>query len=238
MKIAIIGIGNFGRNLAIELAHAGHEVSAIDNDEEHINAVKDVVTFTAKAEATDPVALQQLGVDMMDAVIVAIGEDFEASVLITTRLQRMGVKNIYARVINDVHDHLLDLMEVTGKIRAEAMAAAQLARELSNAAVLRHFSIDRSHGIAEFALPDSLVGKTLGASSLREKYGVNVITVRRRRHGDEEEDEGVDRPRDPTACPEDPVIGVPGPDWIFHEGDSLILFGTEKALQRFAKSVK
>jgi len=237
MKIAIIGIGNFGRSLALELAHAEHEVSAIDFDEEHINEVKDVVTFAAKADATDPVALQQLGVETMDAVIVAIGEGFEASVLITTRLQRMGAKNIYARVINDVHDHLLDLMEVAGKIRAEEMAAAQLARELSNAAVRRHFAIDRSHGIAEIALPRSLVGKTLGESALREKYQVNVITVRRRLSRGQKV-EATGRPRDPMAYPEDPVGGVPGPDWVFAEGDSLILFGTEKALQQFARKTK
>jgi trk system potassium uptake protein TrkA len=123
MKFAIIGLGYFGSALARELAESGHEVLAIDTDEIHIRDIRDSVAIAAVADGTDAEALAQLWVAGMDTSVIAIGEGFEASLMITAHCQKLGVRRVYTRVINKVHGHLLELMKVTGKIRAESLAA-------------------------------------------------------------------------------------------------------------------
>lgn len=225
MKCTIIGLGQFGVSLTLELARAGHEVSVIDVNEAHLNAVKEHVTLTIKADATRPEVLEQLGVADMDLVVVAIGEGFEPSLLITSHLKRLGVKRLHVRVVNPVHEQLLDLLGVEGKVKAESMAAEFLARTLTHDAILRHFALDQSHAIAELPTPIDWIGRTLIDSGLRKKYGLNLITVRR----------SAENAIAGTAAP---VLGVLDPDFTFQRGDNLIVFGTELALDNFANKLK
>ena len=225
MKCAIIGIGQLGRSLSLELAAAGHEVSCIDLVMQNLAQVRDHVTMAVQADATDSDVLSQLGLEEMDVVVVAIGESFEASILITALLRKLGVKRLHVRVINEVHEHLLDLMNVDGKIRAEHMAAQALARSLANEAVFGHFGLDASHAVAEVPVPEALIGKRLAESRLREDFRLNLITLRRR---------PPDGWKDLNATAWS-VVGVPTPDLVFEDGDHLIVFATEKDLERFTK---
>lgn len=222
MKFAVLGLGYFGTALCRELAGAGHEVMAVDNNRAHIDEVKDEVSLAARADATDYDALEQLGVGQMDAAIVAIGEGFEASLMITAHCQKLGVPRVYTRVISPVQEHLLDLMKVTGKVRAESLAAAYFSRQLTNRAVHRYFGLDRNHAIVELALPPGLVGKTLEESRLRADYGLNLVTVRcgAQEVRDDEQDGAT-------------VRGVPDASFVFHEGDRLILFGRNADIEKF-----
>ena len=224
MKCAIIGLGQFGTGLALELARAGHEVSAIDTNPHNIAAVRDHVTVAARGDATSPAVLEELGIPEMDMVVVAIGEAFEASLIVTAALQKLGAKRLHVRVINDVHEHLLGLMGVESKIRAERMAAESLVRTLTHDRILRHFALDGEHGIAEVPTPAAWVGSTLVESGLRQKHRLNLITVRRSGGGGE-------------AGNDDPVLGVPPPDFTFRAGDHLVVFGKEADLEKFANRV-
>lgn len=227
MKFVIIGLGYFGSALARELSESGHEVLAIDTDEGHIREIRDSVAVAAQADATDPEALAQLGVAGMDTAVIAIGEGFEASLMITAHCQKLGVRRVYTRVINEVHDHLLGLMQVTGKIRAESLAAAYFTRQLTNEAVRRYFGIDASHGIVELEMPARYDGLTLPEANLRKKYGVNVVTIRR-----PVEDDGT---LTDTAHGYQ-VAGTLDPDFKLKKGDRLIVFGTLKDIDRLCQS--
>ena len=100
MNFVILGLGAFGTSIARELAASGHQVMCVDNDESHIDAVKDVVTLAVQGDATDRSVLLELGVAKADVAIVAVGENFEASLMMTAHLQSIGVKKIFTRVGN------------------------------------------------------------------------------------------------------------------------------------------
>ncbi len=226
MKFAIIGLGYFGSALVREIAEAGHEVIAIDTDPAHLREVQDITALAAEADGTDLEALKQLGVGEVDTAIVAIGEGFEASLMITAHCQSLGVKNVHTRVINEVHSHLLGLMKVTGTIRAERMAAAYFARQLTNEAVRRYFGLDADHGIVELEIPSALVGKTLLETELRAKYGLNVVTIRR----PHPQDYSFDQADEQVS-----ILGTPDPETRIEAGDRLIIFGKLKDIDRFCK---
>ncbi|WP_269525773.1 potassium channel family protein [Coraliomargarita parva] len=230
MKFCIIGLGQFGSTLAVELQREGHEVIAIDNSPEPVEAIKDKVDYALEADATDLRVLQKLGLKDLDTVVVAIGEGFEASLMIVAHLQKAKVKSILCRVINDVHERLLDLMQVQEKIRPEAVAARQLAKRMGIARAVRHFSLGDHHALVEFPLPESFIGKNLAELELRGRYELNLITYKRPRT----EDVGEAKEGDDNLVTQ----GVPTPDTVFHKDDRLILFGEEQAIEHFSKEVK
>lgn len=227
MKFIIIGMGQFGRALALALSRRGYEITVIDNNEETIAQVKDYVTYSLVADASNPRTLKMLDLSGENLrVVVAIGESFERSILITAYLKKMGVKHIYARAVNAIHENLLSLLEVDGMIHAEDMAAEQLAFRFDNMSFLRHTSIDQSHAVAEIRLPEEWIGKKLIDVQLRENYKLNLLTVRRG-------EENTKPEKDIFALPDSPVIDFPSPEFIFEKGDLLILFGQETALASF-----
>lgn len=221
MKFAIIGLGQFGRELAAELAHEHHEVVAIDIEERIIEDVKDQVDYAVVADATDPKVLKQLGMDEMDVVVVAIGEDMSASLMVTAQLQEIGTKRLLCRSLNATHERILKLMRVDEIVQAEALAARQLAKRLGIRGASRHFALGRQYAIVELEAPPKLIGKSIAELDLRGRYGVNLVTIKR----------GAPEPADDQFEGGHP-IGVPTPQTRFEVGDSLIVFGKEAGIQK------
>ncbi|MBK1881989.1 TrkA family potassium uptake protein [Luteolibacter pohnpeiensis] len=222
MKYGVIGLGNFGRNLVIELSELGHEVVAVDISEAAVEKVKNHATLAVVADASNLTVIDELGLTSLDMVVVAIGKHFESSVLVTTCLVRSGQHKLFVRIVNDLHSHLLEMAGVEGTIQVESLAAAQFARRLDNQSLIRHFSVDDTHAIAELKVPASFIGKALRDVNLRQKHHLNLITVRRP-HGKGEDVE-------PTAIDE-----IPTPDFIFKENDLLIIYGHERAVRIFSE---
>jgi trk system potassium uptake protein TrkA len=222
-KFCVIGLGHFGMNLAMRLSEAGAEVLAIDNHEDKIEMIRDKVAYAARLDSTDERALQSFGLQEMDAVIVAIGEAFESSLMTTGILQEMGVKKIMNRVISPVHERLLKLMNVDELLVPEAEAAQKLANRLMVPGIIESFEIGGNYGVFEIAAPKPFVGKTLIELELRKNYSLNVITIKKisavkglMTKGKKEKVE---------------IVGVPSPDTVVKEGDILVLFGTEKNIK-------
>lgn len=218
MKFCVIGLGQFGRNLALELAAEKHEVLAIDHNAALVDMIKDKVEMAVRADATRFEDLQALGIGGMDIALVAIGEDFAASLTIVAHLQKLKVKHIIARTINDVHEHILELMGVDERILPELMAARQFAKRLGINRATRHFALGESFSIVELAAPKSIVGKTLVEAKLRDKYRLNLITTRSK-----------DKEGDMV------ITGVPDPqNYRFADTDHLIVFGLEDDIKKFS----
>lgn len=217
-KFCIIGLGYFGANLALDLTNEGAEVIAIDIDVDKVAPLKDKVTMAVQADASDVKALKSLGVDDVDAVIVAIGEGFESSITTTAALQEIGVKKIINRVISPVQERLLKLMGIEELIVPEAYAAGKMAERLMIPGLLESFEITKDYGIFEVIVPSYLIGKTLNDVELRQKYDLNLVTVKRR---------AVTKGMF-TAKEENIVTGVPEPTFVFEKDDILVLFGKEK----------
>lgn len=230
MKFVIIGIGQFGRALALHLSDLGFEVTILDEREAIITELKDRVAYALVGDATDIRVLRQLDMAGDDTyVIVAVGEQFERNLLITAQLKELGVTNILTRSVNELHGKLLKLIGVNDLIRVEEVAARQLAARFTNEGLMRLRRMDSTHSLADVHLPEEWVGLKLMDVGLRSEYHLNLLTVRR---GKLKENPSSD---DVLSEPEQPVIDTPDASLTFQEGDVLVLFGKDSDLQRFVE---
>ena len=230
MKFVIIGIGQFGRALALHLADLGFEVTILDERESIVTELKDRVTYALVGDATDIRVLRQLELVGEDTyVVVAVGEQFERNLLITAQLKELGVQNLLTRSVNELHGKLLKLIGVSDLIRVEEVAARQLAARFTNEGLMRLRRMDATHSLADVHLPAEWVGRKLLEVGLRSEYHLNLLTVRR---GKVNENHAAD---DVLSEPEQPVIDMPDASLEFLEGDVLVLFGKDSDLQRFVE---
>ena len=223
-KFTVIGLGYFGLNLALRLVEEGAEVIAVDRDEQRVDHLRDKVSYVVCMDTTDMRALQKLGLRDMDAVIVAIGENFESSLLTTALLQEIGVKRIINRVTSPTHERLLKLMNITDLLVPEAEAANQLVKRLMLKGVVGAFELSREYSIIELSTPDSFIGQTVFDLNLRNRYSLNLVTIKR-----------IERKRGLLTLGEHEVVrivGVPTPETVIEENDILVLFGREKDIKR------
>ena len=228
MKFVIIGIGQFGRALALYLAQSGFEVTIIDERESVISELKDSVAYSIVGDASDLRLLRQLDLGDDTCVIIAVGESFERSLLIAAQLKELAtVKHVYARCVNELQGRVLKAIGVSELFRVEDVAAKQLATLFVNEGLMRLRKIDATHSLAEINLPDPWIGKNLMEVELRSRYRLNLLTVRRGKASEASAADGV------ILQPEQPVIDTPDPTMLFQKGDVLVLFGKDSDLQNF-----
>ncbi len=230
MKFVIIGMGQFGRALALYLTESGYEVTVLDERRGVVEELKDRVAYAFEGDATDIRVLSKLDLVGEDTyVVVAVGEGFEQGILIAAQLQEMGVRHLYVRSVNELHGKVLKRMGITELFRVEDVAARQLASRFINEGLMRLRKIDSVHSLADVRLPEAWVGKTLLEVELRRKFRLNLLTVRRGAAREPSPDDDV------LAQPEQPVIDAPEPTMQFQQGDVLVLFGRDTDLQHFVE---
>lgn len=223
-QFAVIGLGNFGSQLALELARRGAEVLAIDERLERLDEVKDEVAHTVRLDATDKDALAEQRLSELDAVVVSFGEDFEAAVLTTMLLRELGVRRVIVRAVSERHERILEMLGVNEVILPISEAVTRLSTSLMLTGVVDSFALSREETIAELAAPEALLGKNVGEVRFREDYGLLLVTIRR----------VVTVPQlfgllDRT---EERVLGVLPPETRIERGDTLVVFGPKKAIEK------
>ena len=226
MRFCIIGLGSFGTHLTRQLTRDGHEIVAVDNNPAHIAALKDEVEYIIQADCTDLNAFHEIPVDECDVVIVAIGENFEASLAIAANVQQLGARRIISRIVNPLHGRLLKLLKIDELLIPEAMAAAWLARSLKTPDVVNSVELGGGFEIAQILVPPPLVGISLQQVDLRGRYDLNLVTIAKGRGA---------TPLSSTRHPINKVLGVPLPDRGFEADDILVLFGQAKDIRRMMK---
>lgn len=178
-QFVVIGLGNFGYNVAVRLAQIGHEVLAIDSSEERIDDIKDHVTQAVVADSKDKDALADLVTNAMSAAVVSLGDNIEASVLCVLYLKEIGVKRIIGKATSVDHGKILEAIGTSEVIYPERDAAVRLAEKLNApTSVLDYIELSPDYGIVDVATPDDFVGKTLKQLHLPKEHGVLVIAVR------------------------------------------------------------
>lgn len=233
MKFVIIGIGQFGRAIALYLSDLGYEVTVLDEKEASLTEIKDRVAYTLVGDASDARVLRQLDLQGDDTyVIVSVGEQYERNMLITAQLRDMGVKNLLVRSVNELHSKVLKLLGVADVFRVEDVAARQLAQRFTSSGLLKLRKMDDSHSLVDVKLPKEWVGRKLCEVGLRSDFRLNLLTVRR---GLAKEEAAAD---DVLAKPEQPVIDAPEASMEFQEGDVLVLFGKDDDLKKFIAGFK
>lgn len=228
MRFCIIGLGTFGTHLTRQLSREGHEIVAVDNNPSHINQLKDEIEFLIQADCTDLNAFHEIPIDACDAVILAIGEDFEASLSIASNVQHLGAKRIISRIINPLHGRLLKLLKIDELVIPEAMAAAWLARSLKTPDLINSLELGGGYEIAQIIAPSSVVGKTLQQVGLRDQYELNLITIGKSRGASSSAS---------NQLPIQKVLGVPTPDRRFELDDILVIFGKAQNVRRMMREL-
>jgi len=173
----IIGLGKFGRSCAKELCNMGHDVLGVDENLRLVNEAASYLTHTVQADSTDEDFLKSISVDDFDSCIVAIGDDQEASVMITVLLKEHGAKNIIAKAQSEIHAKILEKVGADKVILPEYDMGIKLAHTLCNTSIYDLIDISPEHSIVSIKAPKEWIGKTLGTLSAREKYGVNIIAI-------------------------------------------------------------
>ncbi|HHW04115.1 MAG TPA: TrkA family potassium uptake protein [Thermoanaerobacterales bacterium] len=179
-KFAIIGMGRFGTSVASTLISLGHEVLAIDKDENRIKEISTKVTHSVIADATNESVLRSLGLNSFDCVIVSIGCDIQASILTTLILKDIGVKRIIAKANSDLHGKVLSKTGATTVIYPEKDMAEKLAKSFASLNILNMVEIARDACLIEINVPKTMVGKTLKELNLSQKYKLNVVALKRK----------------------------------------------------------
>ncbi len=179
-EFAVIGIGMFGRNVALSLARAGQSVLAIDLDQEEVDRAAAELDAVVCADATDEAALRELRLERMTCVVVAIGaESMEASILATALLRQMGVPRIVARSLSDLHARVLRAVGAHEVVSPEEEMGQRLARRLAEPSVLERFALGEGAELAELEVPAGWVGRSLVELNVRHRYEVTVVAIRR-----------------------------------------------------------
>lgn len=178
-SILLIGLGRFGRHIAIKLDEMNHQVMAVDNKESRVEAVLPYVRNAQIGDATNEDFIRSLGVRNFDVCIVAIGDDFQSSLETTSLLKEQGAKMVVSRAARDVHAKFLLRNGADEVVYPEKQLATWTAIRYSADHIFDYVELDEEHGIFEISIPDAWVGKTVGRLDIRKKYNVNIMALRR-----------------------------------------------------------
>ncbi len=222
-EFSVIGMGKYGRSIAQILSDRGAEVIAIDNREEYIEEVEDIVALAVTMDATDGKALESQNIHESDAVVVAIGANFEALLLCCVQLKELGVKRIIARSNDENQKKILQKIGIEEILEPEKEIGVLVAEQLINPSIVSFLQLPDDYEVAEIKPPKDIESRTVEEIGLRSKYRLNLITIKRCF----EEDNG-----DSVEVVQH-ILGVPTSNTIIQGTDTLIVFGTSRDIKRF-----
>ena len=209
-SVLLIGLGRFGKYIAMKLDELHHEVLAVDSVESRVNDVLPYVTSAQIGDSTNQEFLASLGVRNFDVCIVAIGDDFQSSLETTSLLKELGAKLVVSRAARDVHAKFLLRNGADEIVYPEKQMALWTAMRYSSDHILDYIELDEEHAVVEVSVPSRWIGETVGNLDVRKKYGINIMALKK---GGE-----ID-------------LSVT-PDTRFSEEDSILVLGSNKAIQK------
>ncbi|GMK47841.1 potassium channel family protein [Paenibacillus glycanilyticus] len=177
-QFAVIGMGRFGSSIANSLTEMGFEVLAIDSSEDKIQDAINKVTHAVSADSTDEEALRSLGIRNFDVVVVAIGEDIQASILTTLILKDLGVKMIVVKAQNELHGKVLTKIGADKVVYPERDMGMRVAHHLISPNILEYIEISEDHSIIDLRAPEAMIGKSLKQLDIRAKFKCNVMAIK------------------------------------------------------------
>ncbi len=176
--ILLIGLGRFGRHVAEQLNRLDHEVMAVDNNEERVNAVLPLVTNAQIGDSTKEEFLRELGVDNYDVCIVAIGKDFQSSLETTSLLKELGARFVVSRAEQDFQEKFLLRNGADEVVYPEKQMAKWTAIRYSADHILDYIKLDEEHSIFEVTVPKAWLGMSIAQIDIRKKYNINILAVK------------------------------------------------------------
>jgi len=225
-QFAVIGLGKFGMKVAHTLTEKGGQVLAVDEDIRKVEEVKDHVAQAVCLDSTDEDAMRAAGLEDVDAAIVGAGENLEFSILATAILKKLGVPNIVARAVSDLHAQILERVGATRVIMVEEQMGEQVARSIIAPEIHEQFALATGHSLAEVVPRPEFIGQTIGKINFRQQYGVNIIAIQKRL---------------PIVTPEGKnsfqvlINDLPKPTDVIEDNDVLVVVGSDENIERLAR---
>lgn len=211
-NVAVIGLGRFGSSLALELVKCGHQVLGIDNDDKIVQSLAGELTHVVTANTTDEDTLKELGLADLDCAVVAIGADLEASILTTSLLLQIGVKQLWVKANSTAHGRILEQIGAHHVIFPEYEMGRRVAHMVTGES-LDYVQIDEDFVMVKSVCPESFDGRDLAELKIRSTYHVTVVATKR--------PDGEYKPAFPET--------------VLNSGDHLVVAGGKKALDEFVQ---
>lgn len=213
-QLVVIGLGRFGRAIATTLYSMGYDVLAIDSNADLVENIADSVTHAVCLDATDEDAFRALGIRNFDVAIVSIGENLQASILVTMLCKEEGIAYVLAKAASELHAKVLSRIGADKVVLPERDMGARVARSLVSSNILEYIELSDEYSLAELEVPAAWAGKSLQQLNLRVRYGVNVVAIRH--------------------CDGAITVSPMGSDML-SAGDLLIAMGAARKMERLAE---
>ncbi|WP_110111740.1 TrkA family potassium uptake protein [Bacillus sp. CGMCC 1.16541] len=212
---AVIGLGRFGGSICKTLSEEGVEVLAIDLNEEKVNEYANIASHAVMGDSTDENVLKSLGIRNFDHVIVAIGDNIQASILTTLMLKELGVESITVKAQNDYHEKVLTKIGANHVVHPERDMGKRIATKILSNNVLDYLELSDEHSIVEVVANDRMHGNSIIELDVRAKYGINIVAIKRNRD----------------------ILVSPQASEVIQKGDILIVIGADVDITRFEKKL-
>ncbi len=215
-EVAVIGLGRFGGSIVMELSEMNADVLVIDTDESRVNEYQDYYSDGIIGDSTDEVMLKSIGINNYDNVIVAIGDNIQASILTTLILKDLGVKKVTAKAQNSYHGKVLEKIGADIVVHPERDMGRRIAHRLVSSSVVEYLEVSSSHSIIEYSAPVRLENKRIKDLNLHDKFGISIIAIKR----------------------DNDIMVSPDQQISILAGDILILIGSDEQLNNFENSME
>lgn len=180
-NILLIGLGRFGKHIAMQLNEMGHEIMAVDINEERVNRILPFVTNAQIGDSTDASFLESLGIGNFDICFVTIGGSFQNSLETTSLLKELGANLVISRAERDVQEKFLLRNGADRVVYPEKQVAKWASIRYADDHILDYMEVDASHAIFEVAIPDEWIGRSVGELDIRRRYNINILAVKKER---------------------------------------------------------
>jgi trk system potassium uptake protein TrkA len=222
-QFAIIGLGTFGYNVAVELVKKDMQVLAIDNDSQTVNCISRFVTQALVADATDEKAMEDAGVADCDSAVISIGGSIETSILSTLVVKELGVENVIVKSSSRWHSKVAAKLGVNTVVYPEFEMAKKLVDNIVMPNILEQIELSKDYNLVEVVAPKEIWGKTIKNSDVRNNYEINIVAVRKRIPIIDD---------DGQSNIKEEINMMPGPDDEISPNDILVVIGSEKSLAK------
>ena len=210
-NILLIGLGRFGKHIAMQLNEMGHEIMAVDINEERVNRILPFVTNAQIGDSTDASFLESLGIGNFDICFVTIGGSFQNSLETTSLLKELGATLVISRAERDVQEKFLLRNGADRVVYPEKQVAKWASIRYADDHILDYMEVDASHAIFEVAIPDEWIGRSVGELDIRRRYNINILAVKKERE----------------------VSVTISVDTVLEADSTLLVLGDYKAIQKF-----
>ena len=210
-NILLIGLGRFGKHIAMQLNEMGHEIMAVDINEERVSRILPFVTNAQIGDSTDASFLESLGIGNFDICFVTIGGSFQNSLETTSLLKELGANLVISRAERDVQEKFLLRNGADRVVYPEKQVAKWASIRYADDHILDYMEVDASHAIFEVAIPDEWIGRSVGELDIRRRYNINILAVKKERE----------------------VSVTISVDTVLEADSTLLVLGDYKAIQKF-----